>query len=199
MNRACFSLFATAFLLLPLTASASDPKTPSSTEKLTPQTKLLIMRDLTAERVFVRTPLPMGERGLAIKDGKVSPSEAQVAALVMQHGFAAKPGDRVVITNVLIKETSIVIEINGGGKKHEKWYQHVELGANGTTAPVGGAPKSLSQGLERYARVRQIRARAYGGASARHAGSGVRLQGAEPSRGLSEDLASEGSRSDKEP
>jgi len=33
--------------------------------------------------------------------------------------FAAKPGDRVVITNVLIKEKSIVIEINGGGKKHE--------------------------------------------------------------------------------
>jgi len=143
MNRACFSLFATAVLLLPLTASASDPKTPSSTEKLTPQTKLLIMRDLTAERVFMRTPLPMGERGLEIKDGKMSPSEQQVAALVMQHGFAAKPGDRVVITNVLIKEKSIVFEINGGGKKHEKWYQHVELGANGTTTPVGGAPKSL--------------------------------------------------------
>ena len=101
------------------------------------------MRDLTAERVFVRTPLPMGERGLAIKDGKVSPSEQQVARLVMQHGFAAKPGDRVVITNVLIKEKSIVFEINGGGKKHEKWYQHVEIGANGTTTPVGGAPKSL--------------------------------------------------------
>jgi len=143
MNRACFSLFATAVLLLPLTASASDPKTPSSTEQLTPQTKLLIMRDLTAERVFVRTPLPMGERGLAIKDGKVSPSEQQVEALIIQHGFAARPGDRVVITNVLIKEKSIVFEINGGGKKHEKWYQHVELGANGTTAPVGGAPKSL--------------------------------------------------------
>jgi hypothetical protein len=101
------------------------------------------MRDLTAERVFVRTPMPMGEQGLAIRDGKVSPSEQQVARLVMEHGFAAKPGDRVVITNVLIKEKSIVFEINGGGKKHEKWYQHVELGANGTTTPVGGAPKSL--------------------------------------------------------
>jgi hypothetical protein len=143
MNRACFSSFATAILLLPLAVWASDPKTPSSTEKLTPQTKLLIMRDLTAERVFVRTPMPMGEQGLAIRDGKVSPSEQQVARLVMEHGFAAKPGDRVVITNVLIKEKSIVFEINGGGKKHEKWYQHVELGANGTTTPVGGAPKSL--------------------------------------------------------
>ncbi|MGA2371315.1 MAG: hypothetical protein ACLPPV_12550 [Candidatus Korobacteraceae bacterium] len=143
MNRACFSLFATAILLLPLTALASDPQTPSSSDKLTPQTKLMIMRDLTAERVFVRTPLPMGERGLEIKDGKVSPNETQVASLIMQHGFAAKPGDRVVITNVLIREKSIVFEINGGGKKHEKWYQHVELGANGSTAPVGGAPKSL--------------------------------------------------------
>ncbi len=157
MNRACFSFFATAILLLPLALLASDPKTPSSTDKLTPQTKLLIMRDLTAERVFVRTPLPMGDRGLEIKDGKVSPNEQQVARLVMEHGFAAKPGDRVIITNVLIKEKSIVFEINGGGKKREKWYQHVEVGANGTTTPVGGAPKSpRSQGLERDPRVRQI-------------------------------------------
>jgi hypothetical protein len=143
MNRACFFFLAAAVLLLPLTASANDPQTSSSSDKLTPQTRLLIMRDLTSERVFVRTPLPMGERGLAIKDGKVSPNEQQVASLVMQHGFAAKPGDRVVITNVLIKEKSILFEINGGGKKHEKWYQHVELGGNGQTAPIGGAPKSL--------------------------------------------------------
>ncbi|MGA2902575.1 MAG: hypothetical protein ABSD98_01985 [Candidatus Korobacteraceae bacterium] len=103
------------------------------------------MRDLTAERVFVRTPFPMGEQGLQIKDGKVIPSEQQVAQLVMQHGFAAKPGDRVIISNVVIKEKSIVFEINGGGKKHQKWYQHVQLGAGGGgTVPVaGGAPQSL--------------------------------------------------------
>ena len=56
-----------------------------------------------------------------------------------EHGFAAKPGDRVVITNVVFKEKSIVLDINGGGKKKQKWYQHVSIGAGGTTAPVVAA------------------------------------------------------------
>jgi hypothetical protein len=144
MNRARFILLTTTILLFSLALFADDPKSPSSSEKMTDQTKLLVMRDLTAERVFVRTPFPLGERGLAIKDGKLSPSEQQVAQLVMQHGFAAKPGDRVVITNVLIREKSILIEINGGGKKHQKWYQHLSVGTGGGTVPVGGgAPQSL--------------------------------------------------------
>jgi hypothetical protein len=143
MNRACFCFLATAILLLPLTITADDSKSTGSSDKMTPQTKLLVMRDLNAERVFVKTPLPMGEKGLDIKDGKVSPNQQEVAQLVMLHGFAAKPGDRVVITNVIIREKSIFIEINGGGKKHEKWYQHVSVGAGAGTVPVGGAPQSL--------------------------------------------------------
>ena len=143
MNRACFSLLATALLLLPLSLVAGDAKSGNSPEKMTPQTRLLIMRDLTAERVFVRCPLPRGERGVEIKNGKVSPSDRQIAQLVSENGFAARPGDRVVISNVVVKEKSIVLEINGGGKKREKWYQHVSVGAGGPTVPLGGAPPSL--------------------------------------------------------
>jgi len=142
MNRASFSLLATAILLLPLTLTADDSKS-SKSGQMTPQTKLLVMRDLQSERVFVKTPLPMGEKGIDIKDGKLSPDQQEVAKLVMLHGFAAKPGDRVVITNVVVREKSILIEINGGGKKHEKWYQHVSLGAGGGMVTPGGAPPSL--------------------------------------------------------
>jgi hypothetical protein len=127
-----------------LTLFAGDNKSSGPSDKMTPQTKLVVMRDLQAERVFVRIVIPRGDRGLDIKDGKVSPNDQQVASLVAQHGFAAKPGDRVVITDVVFKEKSIVFEINGGGKKKEKWYQHVSVGAGGTMAPVGGgAPQSL--------------------------------------------------------
>ncbi len=145
MSRASLSLLATAVLLLAIPVFAGNPqKTTPSDNKMTPQTRLQIIRDLTAERVFVRCPFPMGDRGLEIKNGKVSPDEQAVATLVAEHGFAAKPGDRVIITNVIVKEKSIVLELNGGGKKHEKWYQHVELGAGGgQTTPIGGAPKSL--------------------------------------------------------
>jgi hypothetical protein len=145
MNQSCVSLIATAvLLLLPLPLRADDPKSPANTsDKITPQTRLVIMRDLTAERVFVRCPFPMGDTGMEIKNGKVSPSDQKVAQLIAEHGFAAKPGDRVVITNVVLKEKSIVFEINGGPKKHEKWYQHVSVGMDGRSTPVGGAPKSL--------------------------------------------------------
>ncbi len=143
MKRACFCLLAAAMLLLPLTITADDSKSSTSSEKMTPQTKLLVMRDLQSERVFVKTPLPMGEKGLAIKDGKLTPNQQEVAQLAMLHGFAAKPGDRVVITNVVVGEKSILIEINGGGKKHTKWYQHVSFGAGGGSVTPGGAPQSL--------------------------------------------------------
>ncbi len=145
MNRLYLSLFATAVLLLALPVCADDTKSQANSplDKMTPRTRLEVMRDLTAERVFVRHPFPMGEKGLQIKNGVVTPTDQQIAALIAEHGLAAKPGDRVIITNVILKEKSIVLEINGGGKKHEKWYQHVSVGAGGSTTPVGGAPQSL--------------------------------------------------------
>jgi hypothetical protein len=147
MNRLVVSLFATAALLLALPLSADDTKKSqanSASDKMTPRTRLEVMRDLTAERVYVRHSFPMGDRGLEIKNGVVTPTDQQIASLIAEHGLAAKPGDRVVITNVVVKEKSIVLEINGGGKKHEKWYQHVSVGAGGSTTPLGGAPPSLA-------------------------------------------------------
>ena len=132
-----------AAILLARPLIAGDINSPNTSEKMTPQTRVVLMRDLTAERVFVRTVFPRGERGLELKDGKITPDSQKVASLVTQHGFAAKPGDRVIITNVLVKEKSIVFEINGGGKKHEKWYQHVSVGMGGGSVTPGGAPKSL--------------------------------------------------------
>ena len=145
MSRHCFPLFATVVLLLGVTVFADDTKAPSRSpsEKMTPQTRMLVIRDLTAERVFARRLFPMGEKGLQIKNGVVAPGDMQVAQLASEHGAAARPGDRVIISNVIIKENAIVLEINGGPKKHEKWYQHIQVGAGGSMSTVGGAPKSL--------------------------------------------------------
>lgn len=143
MYRVQSPLLFAALLVLPLTLLAGDNKSSGDSNKMTPNTKLLVMRDLTAERVFVRLVIPRGDRGLEIKDGKVIPNDRTVEQLVAEHGFAAKPGDRVVITNVDFKEKAIVFDINGGGKKKQKWYQHMSVGAGGTMAPVGGgAPQS---------------------------------------------------------
>jgi hypothetical protein len=128
---------------LPVSADDTKSQANAPSDKMTPQNRLQVMRDLTAERVYVRLPFPLGERGLEIKNGVVTPTDQQVASLIAEHGLAAKPGDRVIITNVIVKEKSIVLEINGGPKKHEKWYQHVSVGAGGQAKTIGGAPQSL--------------------------------------------------------
>src|SRR5271165_1286828 len=142
MYRAFASLLATA-MLLPLPLFAGDTNSPNPSDKMTPQTRLAVMRDLTAERVFARIVMPRGDRGLQVKNGKVTPDDKEIAKLVATNGFAAKPGDRVVITHVVIREKSILFDINGGNKKKDKWYQHVSVGMGGNTSVTpGGAQKS---------------------------------------------------------
>jgi hypothetical protein len=145
MNGHRLTLFVAAVLVLTLYAHAGDdPKSqPSATGKMTPQTRMLVIRNLTAERVFARVLFPQGTKGLEVKDGKVTPNEASVAQLVAENGAAAQPGDRCVITNVEVREKAIILEINGGPKKRDKWYQHVQAGANGSMSNVGPANKSL--------------------------------------------------------
>src|SRR5271166_834872 len=144
MNRPSLSVLATAVLLLtlPLSADTKPPTSPSS-GKITPQTRMLLIRDLTAEHCFARRSFPMGHKGLVIKHGVVTPSDAQVAQLIAENGLVAKPGDKVVITNVVVEEKAIVLEINGGSKKKEKWYQHVQVGMGGVMTTPGPAAKNL--------------------------------------------------------
>ena len=52
MNRHSFPLLASAILLLALPVSADDTKTNQPGDKMTPQTRMLVMRDLMAEHVF---------------------------------------------------------------------------------------------------------------------------------------------------
>lgn len=115
---------------------ADDQAQPTSKERMTKETRLLVIRSLNAESVFVRKPLPMGRQGLTIKDGIISPDEQQIQMLIAQYGMAAKPGDRARITAVVISNDRIHIEINGGPKKKTKWYQHIEVGGMGGSVPI---------------------------------------------------------------
>jgi len=144
MSRPNFPLLTAAVLLLAMPVCADDTKpTSPPSEKITPQTRMLLIRDLTAEHVFARRSLPMGHKGLVVKHGVVTPNDSQVAQLIAENGMAAKPGDRVVITNVVVQDKSIVFEINGGPKKKEKWYQHVQVGMGPVMTTPGPAPKNL--------------------------------------------------------
>ena len=130
----------------PAHAQASKSSNPSTAEKMTPQTRMLVIRSLQSERVFARIMFPQGDKGIKIKNGVVSPSDMVIAQQASEFGAAAKPGDRCVITDVLVKENEILVDINGGPKKHQKWYQHIEvvgMGGGSTPLPGGPSPQSL--------------------------------------------------------
>lgn len=127
------SSLASAFLLLACVAtSASDQKAPH----LTRQTRIDLIRSLDAELVYIRTPFPMGKKGLTLKDGATSPSGQELQMLIATWGPSVRPGDQARITAVTIKGDRIHFEINGGPIKKQKWYQRIEIGTAGSTAPV---------------------------------------------------------------
>jgi hypothetical protein len=75
--------------------------------------------------------------GLVIMpDGGLMPDGPDLERAVAAKGVAAKAGERVQITDVKFKGSEIVLEINGGGKKKSRWYQHVQVGMGGADAPL---------------------------------------------------------------
>ncbi|HVO81199.1 MAG TPA: hypothetical protein VMT28_10735 [Terriglobales bacterium] len=90
-----------------------------------------------AELVYIRSPFPMGKRGLTLKDGKISPDGKELQQLLAMWGPAVKPGDQAMITAIEIKNDHIRFEINGGPVKKKKWYQRIQIaGGSGQSVPL---------------------------------------------------------------
>ena len=101
-------------------------------------TKMQLIRVMDAEFVHVRKYFPIGDKSMVIgADGAVRPGDAQLFRMAQTVGAAAKLGDRVQITNIAFREKTIYLEINGGPKKKQKWYQHIQIsGMGGSTGGV---------------------------------------------------------------
>jgi len=94
----------------------------------------------------------MGMQGIVIMpDGRITPDGNDLKMAVAAKGEAVKAGEKVQITNVVFKGNEILLEINGGGKKKTKWYQHIQLGVGNTTAQApqnDPAPRGTYLALE---------------------------------------------------
>lgn len=116
-------------------------------KKLTDDERKTLIRALQAEHVFVRKYFPMGRAGLRIENGTVTPSDAEIRQITADNGPAAKPGDRVLITNLIFKKDAIVLELNGGPVKKKKWYDRVQISSSGggtnPTNPTDKDPDNL--------------------------------------------------------
>jgi hypothetical protein len=114
---------------------------------LTKQTRLELIRTMQSEFGFAKRIIPKGDKGLQLtSSGQLSPDDQAIGMQVATYGPAAKPGDRLQITSVAIKEKELVFDLNGGSKKHTHWYDHVEVGAGGGMAPVHQQKGVNSQG-----------------------------------------------------
>jgi hypothetical protein len=104
---------------------------------LTKQTRIELIRTLQAEFGFAKKLFPKGEKGLQLNSaGQLSPDDQTLMMQVATYGPAARPGDKLQITDVVIKGSEIVFDINGGSKKKGHWYDHIEVGGGGGMVPV---------------------------------------------------------------
>jgi len=95
-----------------------------------------LIHAFNAELVYIRTVFPMGRVGLTLKDGVLSPRGEQLQQMIAINGPATKPGDPARISAITFKDNRIRFEINGGPVKKQKWYQRIEVGGMGGTAPI---------------------------------------------------------------
>ena len=102
---------------------------------LKPKSRMAIMRGLIAEYATAKSPLPRGEKGLFLKaDGEID--DERLRREITQEGTAVPPNVLIQITDITIGEKQIAFEINGGGRRKTKWYEHVEVGVGSGTTPI---------------------------------------------------------------
>ncbi|MFY9560556.1 MAG: hypothetical protein WAQ52_10010 [Terriglobales bacterium] len=129
--RRRFPLFV-VLLICPVWTFADSTPPP----RMSKQTRQEIVRVFNAELVYVRTNFPMGKTGLKLKKGVLTPTGDDLQHLMSLWGPAAKPGDQARITDIVIKGDYIHFEFNGGPVKKQKWYQRIQIGGAGGSAPI---------------------------------------------------------------
>ena len=107
----------------------------SAGNKLTWEDRVELTRGLTAEYATVKALLPRSSKPLEF-DAKSGYDKNQWLAIGREGGPAARTGDLVQITKIDIGDDKLVLQINGGYKGGRKWYQGVQIGMGGSTAPV---------------------------------------------------------------
>jgi hypothetical protein len=103
-----------------------------------------LVRAFNAELVYIRTPFPMGKKGLTLKDGVVSPNGPELRQMMAMWGPATKPGDQARISDIIIKRDFIRFEINGGPVKKLKWFQRITIAGSGGETPVAPSDPSAN-------------------------------------------------------
>jgi hypothetical protein len=121
--------FATSAIILTTLAPAC------LAEKLTMDDRIEIIRGLSSEYANVKILLPRSKKALEF-DAAGTYDKKAWAAIAKESGPAARHGDTVQITKVDIGSDHIVLQINGGFKGGQKWYNGVQIAGGPSSAPT---------------------------------------------------------------
>jgi hypothetical protein len=104
---------------------------------LDPKTRLELERLLQAEQGFAMRPFPKGHKGLTLEaNGKLEPAGEAYLDMVTSAGLSAKPGDRVVITDLKFDHNKMIFMLNGGPDAKHRFLRHIQLGTGTASNPV---------------------------------------------------------------
>jgi hypothetical protein len=137
--------FLPAFVTIEDSQTGGTPAPGQKSATLQETSKLALIRFVSGEFAKARKPLPGGKEGFVIYVDKPFNQE-YLDRVVANRGAAVNTGDKAQITKLEFREHTIVVDVNGGGRPHHSWKDHVQIGMGGGT-PMGG-PTSTNGGTE---------------------------------------------------
>src|ERR1039458_9375694 len=100
--------------------------------ELDPKSRILLERDLQSDQGFANRPFPRGHKGLTLRaNGKLEPAGVSYLNMVVNEGLSAKPGTRVVVSNIKIDKSRIILDFDGGPDAKHRFLRHLQIGVNG--------------------------------------------------------------------
>lgn len=118
-------------------AEIKQTKVPLSTARVTERTRRELLRLFQAEQGFAVRPLPRGSRGIVlVANGGFERGPEEYLKALSEKGVSAKPGDRVVLSDVKIAHDRIVFDINGGPDKKHRILRHISISGAGGEVPL---------------------------------------------------------------
>ena len=95
-----------------------------------------LIRTLVAEQGFAHRALPMGPGLTLHANGTMLPGGDRYRKMIFDKGQSAGPGDRVMITALMVKNDRIILDFNGGPYEKHRFLSHVQINGSNIVAPT---------------------------------------------------------------
>lgn len=129
------------------TTAATAARTAAPSGQMNAGTELILVRDVGGEFAKAVRAIPGGRKGFKVERNQaIDPRDLSDALRL--YGTVANAGDTVQITRLDFDAHAIRVEINGGGRKHFNWRQHLQVGmGNLSTPPPNPDPQGPTGGV----------------------------------------------------